>query len=302
MISNIPLAVGLTATFNVSLEIGTVAEAVEVRATAVQLESQTTSLGKVMQTKQISELPILGRSALQLLSDIPGVQPPAGQTVAGSGETYEVKMAGGMQTQNGVLTDGGESRAPIYTESSFTLPIESVSEFRVDTATYPAEYGRAAGGVVNLVTKSGTNQYHGVVYEFLRNDHLNANSWQNNRTGVKRSLFQRNEYGAARRRPYHPRSHVLLHQLRSPTPGNTHRLRVYRADRRIAAAGRLLANPGQHGPKHHHLRPTRPRGPTQQSRSATSAIRSPATAFPPDRINAVSKNVINYWPAAESAR
>ena len=197
VISDIPLAVGLTATFNVSLEIGAVAEAVEVKATAVQLESQTTSLGKVMQTKQISELPILGRSALQLLSTIPGVQPPAGQTVAGSGETYEVKMAGGMQTQNGVLTDGGESRAPIYTESSFTLPIESVSEFRVDTATYPAEYGRAAGGVVNMVTKSGTNQFHGVVYEFLRNDHLNANSWQNNRTGVKKKSLPAQRVRAA---------------------------------------------------------------------------------------------------------
>ena len=197
VISDIPLAVGLTATLHVTLEIGAVAEAVEVKATAVQLESQTTSLGKVMQTKQIAELPILGRSVMQLLSAIPGVQPPGGQTGLGNGETYEVKMAGGMQTQNGVLTDGGESRAPIYTESSFTLPIESVLEFRVDTATYPAEYGRAAGGVVNLVTKSGTNQFHGVIYEFLRNDHLNANSWQNNRTGVKRNLFQRNEYGAA---------------------------------------------------------------------------------------------------------
>src|SRR5690606_25773491 len=129
-----------TATFNVTLELGTVTEAVEVTATAVQLESQSTSLGKVMQTRQIAELPILGRSVMQLVSVIPGVQPPAGQTVTGSGETYEVKMSGGMQTQNEVLTDGGESRAPIYTESSFTLPVESVSEFRVDTATYPAEY------------------------------------------------------------------------------------------------------------------------------------------------------------------
>ena len=65
-----------------------------------------------MQTKQIAELPILGRSVLQLMSTIPGVQPPAGQTVAGSGETYEVKMAGGMQTQNGVLTDETKPISP----------------------------------------------------------------------------------------------------------------------------------------------------------------------------------------------
>ena len=98
-----------------TLEIGAVAEAVEVTATAVQLESQTTSLGKVMQTKQIAELPVLGRSVMQLLSAIPGVQPPGGQTVSGSGETYEVKMAGGMQTQNGVLNGWRrEPRAHLY--------------------------------------------------------------------------------------------------------------------------------------------------------------------------------------------
>src|SRR5829696_6487165 len=90
IVSNIPLAVGLTATLDVSLEIGAVSEAVQVTATAVQLESQTTSLGKVIQTKQIAELPILGRSVLQLLSTIPGVQPPGGQAGTSSGETYEV--------------------------------------------------------------------------------------------------------------------------------------------------------------------------------------------------------------------
>ncbi len=197
VVSNIPLGVGLTATLDVKLEVGTVTEAVQVEATAVQLEAQTTALGKIMPTRNVAELPLLGRSAIQLVSVIPGVQPPAGQTTASSGETYEVKMSGGMQTQNAVLTDGGESRATILSETSYTVPIESVAEFRVDTATYAAEFGRAAGGVVNLVTKSGTNAFHGVVYAFLRNGELNANSWQNNRNNIPRGLFQRNEFGAA---------------------------------------------------------------------------------------------------------
>jgi hypothetical protein len=72
-----------------------------------------------------------------------------------------------------------------------------VAEFKIETATYSAEFGRAGGGVVNVASKSGTNQFHGVVYEFLRNDHLNANSWSNNRNRVSRALFQRNEFGAA---------------------------------------------------------------------------------------------------------
>ncbi|HYI96480.1 MAG TPA: TonB-dependent receptor [Bryobacteraceae bacterium] len=249
-----------------------------------------------MQTKQIAELPVLGRNAMQLMSVIPGVQPPAGQTVSGSGETYEVKMAGGMQTQNGVLTDGGESRAPIYTESSFTLPIESVSEFRVDTATYPAEYGRAAGGVVNLVTKSGTNQYHGVIYEFLRNDHLNANSWQNNRTNVKRNLFQRNEYGAAvggriiRDRTFF---FVNYEAQRQRTPIDFVST-VPTAEQRQGDFSRTLDSTG---------RPviifdpttTRP-DPNQPGRYIRDPF--PNNRIPQDRINTVSRNVMNYWPAA----
>lgn len=294
--SNIPLAVGLTATFNVSLELGSVAEAVEVKATAVQLESQSTSLGKVMQTKQIAELPVLGRSAMQLMSVIPGVQPPAGQTVAGSGETYEVKMAGGMQTQNGVLTDGGESRAPIYTESSFTLPIESVSEFRVDTATYPAEYGRAAGGVVNMVTKSGTNQFHGVVYEFLRNDHLNANSWQNNRTNVARNLFQRNEYGAAIGGPIlRDRTFFFVNYeaQRQGTPIDFIST-VPTAQQRLGDFSSTLDSNGRPVTIFDPL--TTRADPSQPGKYIRDAF--PGNRIPQDRINTVSKNVSTYWPTA----
>jgi hypothetical protein len=294
--SNIPLAVGLTATFNITLELGTVAEAVEVQATAVQLESQSTSLGKVMQTKQIAELPILGRSAMQLVSVIPGVQPAAGQTVTGSGETYEVKMSGGLQTQNGVLTDGGESRAPIYTESSFTLPIESVSEFRVDTATYPAEYGRAGGGVVNLVTKSGTNQFHGVVYEFFRNDHLNANSWQNNRTGVRRNLFQRNEYGGAVGGPIlRDRTFFFVNYeaQRQGTPIDFIST-VPTAEQRQGDFSRTLDSAGRPVTIYDPLT-TRP-DPNQPGRYIRDPF--PGNRIPQERINAISRNVIDFWPAA----
>ncbi|MEJ7607764.1 MAG: carboxypeptidase regulatory-like domain-containing protein [Bryobacteraceae bacterium] len=295
VISSIPLAVGLTATLNVSLEIGSVSEAVQVTATAVQLESQTTSLGKVMQTKQIAELPILGRSVLQLLSTIPGIQPPAGQTGSAGGETHEVKMSGGMQTQNGVLTDGGESRAPVYTESSFTLPIESVAEFRVDTATYPAEYGRAAGGVVNLVTKSGTNQFHGVLYEFLRNNHLNANSWQNNRTGVKRNLFQRNEYGLAVGGPLvRDRTFFFLiyDAQRQGTPIDfvstvpTAAQRQGDFSQTFDSAGRPVTI--------YDPRTTRP-DPNNPGKYVRDPF--PQNRIPVERINSISNNVLNFWPA-----
>ena len=165
VVSDIPLGAGFTATFNLILEVGAVTEAITVQASAVQLQAQTSGLGSVVPTRNIQEMPLLGRNAVQLVSLLPGVTPNGGATVS---DQAGVRMSGGLATQNGLLTDGGESRNVMRTDQSFTVPLESVAEFRIDTATYSAEYGRSGGGVVNIVTKSGTNAYHGVGYEFLK--------------------------------------------------------------------------------------------------------------------------------------
>jgi hypothetical protein len=199
-VSDLRLTVGLTATVNMTLEVGSVAEAVEVRATQVQLEAQTSGLGKVVEQRRVVELPLLGRNPLALAATAPGVIPSAGQRGTGQdivGVSTTSQINGGLMQQNGVLIDGGESRGTTESGNAYSVPLESVAEFKVETSTYSAEFGRAAGGIVNIATKSGTNQLHGVFYEFLRNDHLNANSWQNNRNRVPKGLFQRNEFGAA---------------------------------------------------------------------------------------------------------
>jgi len=198
-ISALRLTVGLTATVPVTLDIGTVTEAVEVTATAVQLEAQTSGLGKVVEQRRVVELPLLGRNPLALAATAPGVLPTSGQRGTGQdivGVSTTSQINGGLAQQNGVLIDGGESRGTTESGNAYTVPLEAVGEFKVETSTYSAEFGRAAGGIVNVATKSGTNQLHGVAYEFLRNDHLNANSWQNNRNRVPKGLFQRNEFGA----------------------------------------------------------------------------------------------------------
>jgi len=198
-LSELRLTVGLTATVNVTLEVGTVTEAVEVTATAVQLEAQTSGLGKVVEQRRVVELPLLGRNPLALAATAPGVIPTSGQRGTGQdiiGVSTTAQINGGLAQQNGVLIDGGESRGTTESGNAYTVPIEAVGEFKVETSTYSAEFGRALGGIVNVATKSGTNQIHGVLFEFLRNDHLNANSWQNNRNNVPKGLFQRNEFGA----------------------------------------------------------------------------------------------------------
>ena len=291
VVANLPLGVGLSATVDIKMELGAVTEAVQVEATQVQLESQSTGLGKILGSRTVNELPILGRSPLQLVSVIPGVQPPAGQTVAGGGETYEVKMSGGLQTQNGVLTDGGESRGNVYTESSFTVPLESVAEFRVDTATYSAEYGRAAGGVVNLVTKSGTNAFHGVVYEFLRNDHLNANTWQNNRSAIKKGLYQRNEFGVAIGGPIIKNRTFFFGNYEATREGTPIQFlaTVPSAEQRAGDFSRQLDGTG---------RPVNVFDPLTTRMAGSGAVRDmfPGNRVPAARMNAVSLKVQNFWP------
>jgi hypothetical protein len=101
MVNNIPLGAGLTATIPITLEVGAVTEAVQVSATAVQLESQTTALGKVMTTNQIAGMPLIGRNPLQLVSLLPGVTPVGGET---NGDATNAKMSGGLARDNAVLT------------------------------------------------------------------------------------------------------------------------------------------------------------------------------------------------------
>ena len=291
IVADIPLGVGLTATFNLTLEIGTVTEAVEVHATAVQLEAQTTALGKVLPKRSIEELPLLGRDPVQLTSLLPGVQPGGGGTVAEFG-----KLSGGLQSQNGLLTDGTESRATIRTDTSFVIPLESVGEARVDTATYSAEFGRSGGGVVNLVTKSGTNQFHGVLYEFLQNDHLNANSWQNNRNKVVRGRFQQNQFGAAGGGPViHNRTFFFANyegvrqgspiQFLDTVPTPAQRQGDFTQTLDATGSQDIVYDPLT----------TRP-DPANPGRYIRDAF--PGDTLPGSRLHPISQNVQKYWPTA----
>lgn len=292
-VSEIQLGAGLTATLNVSLEVGTVAEAVEVRASSVLLEAQTTALGKVMQSSTINGLPLIGRNVLQLVALLPGVTPVGGDT---NGDATNAKMSGGLARDNGVLTDGGESRATVNSKSAYTVPMESVSEYRVDTATYSAEFGRAAGGVVNVVTKSGTNSFRGSLYEYFRNDVLNANSWTNNRSGIGRGVLRRNEYGGSiggpivRNRTFFFVNYERLAQ-RSPIQSLNH---VPSAAQRAGDFSSTL-DPTSRMVVVYDPNTTAP-DPASPSRFLRTPF--PGNRIPSNRINAVSQNVLPYWPGS----
>ena len=226
-ISGIPLSVGLTATADVKLEVGQIAEAVQVTASAVQLEAQTSGMGGTVGTRAVAELPLLGRDARQLSALAPGVIPTRGQVGAGGstiGYAGNSRISGGLAMQNAILMDGGDTRGFISGGQSYVYPIESVAEFKIQTATYSAEFGRAGGGVINVASKSGTNEYP------RRCLHVPAEP------GSKRQLVGeqpcRRSQGQVPIRPvrrrrgraHHPRPHVLLYELRRPPPGQPQQL------------------------------------------------------------------------------
>jgi hypothetical protein len=189
-VTGIALRVGSTATINVSLKPGTVHQEVTVTAAAALIESQSSSQGNVVGARQITQLPLNGRNPYALLTLAPGVTP------SGNSGTGPI-VSGGRSNTSGVLFDGQETRNTSTNDIVYTPPLETVAEFRVITNNFSAEYGRSGGGILTAAGRSGTNDFHGSVYEFFRNNLLNANGWQNNATGLPRNPVRHNEYGFA---------------------------------------------------------------------------------------------------------
>jgi hypothetical protein len=173
------LEVGQVARFNFELKPGAVVEAVEVSANAVLLNAETTEVGQVIDSKRITEMPLNGRNYLQLAQFTTGVI-PGGNGSQGARARDEGQFAAvGMQmAQNNVLLDGNDnssrtSGGPLGFEAQAVKPpVDAVAEFKVVTNNMSAEYGYRAGAKVLVNTRAGTNQFHGSLYEFLRNDNL----------------------------------------------------------------------------------------------------------------------------------
>ncbi|MBI2687416.1 MAG: carboxypeptidase regulatory-like domain-containing protein [Acidobacteria bacterium] len=187
---------------NMALTVGEVSQSVEISASAPLLQTETTTLGNTMQSKQVSELPLGGQRKFTFLAPLaPGVVPAeqGARDAAGGGFSANGVRSNG---QNNFLLNGVDNNVNVIdfiNQSAYVIgpSVEAIGEMRVVTNGYSAEYGRGAGGVVNITIKSGTNQLHGAVFEFLQNDKLNANTWERNRAGATRPYVRQNQYGAA---------------------------------------------------------------------------------------------------------
>jgi hypothetical protein len=180
---------------DVALKIGDITETVEVTAATPLLESQSSSVGQVVENKTVVTLPLNGRNYSQLALLMPGASPNSG-----SRATDGFSLNGQRTFQNVFLVDGVDNNNYILgvdTNSTQALrpSVDAIQEFKVDSATYSAEFGRAAGGVISVSIKSGTNEFRGSAFEFLRNDKLDANNFFSNRSRLKRPPLRRNQYG-----------------------------------------------------------------------------------------------------------
>jgi hypothetical protein len=195
--TNLELLVDQVARLDLKLQVGAVAQTLEVSSNAVLLDSETATLGQVVESKQITELPLLGRNPYALAMLVPGVRPSIGVNNLPVDQISSVSFAlnGQRAANNEFLLDGAPNSAPAQNQPVINATPDLVQEFKVETNNFSAEYGRAAGGVFNVVTRSGTNQFHGDLYEFFRNTKLNSNDFFSNMAGNARAPFKYNQYG-----------------------------------------------------------------------------------------------------------
>ncbi len=179
-------------TLNSTLQIGETRETVEVTSEAPLVDTTSTQLGAVMDAHQVSNLPLNSRDTYQLLQLQPGVQGVGGSDLFyGSNTAGAVSVNGGRGRSNNFNVNGGDSNDLFVNAPAVQPTPDSIAEFRVLSNTFDAEYGRNSGAVINVVTKSGTNGWHGSVYEFLRNQSLNSKGYLD----LRRPDDKQNQFG-----------------------------------------------------------------------------------------------------------
>jgi len=189
---NIEVTLGHVVVADAELQLGIVTEVVTTEATQALVETSSTQLGAVMNGGAATGLPLNARDTYQLLQLQPGVESEVGANLFyGSDQPGAVSVNGGRGRANNFMVNGGEANDLFVNLPGVEPSPDAIQEFRVLTNTFDAEFGRNSGAVVNLVTKSGTNQFHGDVYEFLRNTVLNSRGFFDAATPD----FKQNQFG-----------------------------------------------------------------------------------------------------------
>ncbi len=296
---NLTLNVDQIARVDFSLKIGTVAETIEVTAAAALLESETTSMGQVIDQKRVVEMPLNLRNYLELAKLSTGVLPARalsrGARTAGEDNSEGGFIALGQRAyQTNVLLDGvdNSSRAsggPLGFQSQATRPpVDAVAEFKVVTNNNSAEYGYRMGGKVVVSTKSGTNELHGSLYEFLRNDKFDGTNYFANRSGSKKPTLRQNQFGGTVGGPVIKNRTFFFFSYQGT--------RIRRGQSFTSSVPSMAARSGD--VSNEGLNRNRIFDPLTTTGTGTAAVRQafPGNRIPASRFDPVTKPIIDLYP------
>jgi len=291
--AGILLAVDQRANIDIKLEVGAVTESVQVVGVAPLVETSNPALGKVVENRRVQELPLNGRNALALTLLTPSVKSNAGPTNAGFGDRgiqiSSISINGGPNSMNGMLLDGGNNIQAYIGEVNISPAVDAVEEFKVQSGSMSAEFGFTGGGIINVVTKSGTNAIHGSAYEFFRNSTMDAR----NTFSRSKPPFRYNQFGAGAGGP--------VIRDRTFYFGNWEEYRYRRSEERIGTFPTARQRGGDFGDlldTSGRLIPIFDPGTTLANPAGQGFVRTrfANNLIPANRIDPVAKNINEFYP------
>ncbi len=293
----IVLQVQQTARLDVQMTVGELADSVLVTAEVATLETENATLAKVVDNRAITNLPLNTRNVYNLVFLTPGVT----GTVGNSYGEMRYSVNGARQRTMDTMIDGVSAAHPTvngFAGISVFPSVDAIEEFKLLGADYPAEFGRSLGSVLNVVFKSGTNQFHGSAYEFLRNSALDSNNWFDNRRGQELLSFKRSQFGGVLNGPIRKDKTFFLYSFEG--------LRERRADSTTASVPTELERLGDFS------KTTNSSGKmivmydpftTTKNPSGSGFIRTvfADNKIPAARFDPVAMNVMKYYPLPNTA-
>ena len=308
--SGIRLQVAQAAQLNFQMEVGALTETVTVVQTAPLLDTSTNAMGGVVTSDKIENLPVKGRNSNAFMMLAPGVRVPRvtmNQPVLESHFQF-FSVNGANPRQNAFVLDGGNNNDVGFNGPEYSPQVDAVQEMRVQTNNYSAEYANVAGGVINVVTKAGTNVFHGSAFEYLRDHRLQANSYFNKRDGLEKSPMRINQFGGTLGGPVQRNKTFFFFgfeasRIQLPAGGSTTAaglptvITVPTARQRAGDFSQTFTNTGALVTIYDPLT-TRP-DPTNPGRYLRDPF--PGNIIPANRINPIAANILKHYPDPKNA-
>ncbi len=284
--ANVVVDVARNVRVDISLQVGEVAETVEVFATATGVETRSPTLGETVEQRRVMELPLNGRNFLQLATlqpgAVPGIRLASGLSFPGPGSSANSPQVNGLRGQsNSFLLDGANNNDAFLGEGAVVPPPDAIQEFRILTNLYSAEYGRGGGSIISVITRSGTNRIHGSVYEFLRNDVLDATNF----FSQEKSPLRRNQFGFTLGGPIRKDRTLVFGAYEG-----------FREVRNVSLAA-TVPSAAQRNGNFSALNPA-PKSCSERGAICDPTTRQPfpGNIIPADRIGPIARNILRFYP------